>query len=241
MQLHYSARGNGTPMLLLHGGLGTGDDWRQIFAVDPPGFRVIVPDLQGHGRTPPGTTFTVRDCALDVLALLDDLRIARVRAIGLSLGAKTLLHVASMQPDRVDAMVLVSATPRFPQTMREIAAQLTDAAFDHLTDAEKNELFDRHVYGETQVRWLYAAMRSLGESTDDVAFTAATLATIRARTLIVHGDRDPLYPVELAVELFRAIPRSALWVVPNGGHGPIFGTSAAMFAETALAHISDSV
>ena len=67
---------------------------------------------------------------------------------------------------------------------------------------------------------------SFATSEDDMAFTQPQLAAITARALIVHGDRDPLYPVELAIELFRGIPGSALWVVPNGGHGPIFGPMA---------------
>jgi pimeloyl-ACP methyl ester carboxylesterase len=70
-----------------------------------------------------------------------------------------------------------------------------------------------------------------------MAFTPPDLAAITARTLIVHGDRDPLYPVELAIELFRGIPRSALWVVPYGTHGPIFGGNTAPFASVALAHL----
>jgi len=77
-------------------------------------------------------------------------------------------------------------------------------------------------------------------SYDDMAFTPPLLATIQARTLIVHGDRDPLYPVELALELYRSIPHSALWVVPHGGHGPIFGALAPGFVQTALAHIQAS-
>lgn len=235
MDLHCSDRGSGTPLLLLHGGLGIGDDWRHVFPVDPPGFRVLVPDLRGHGRSwHDSATFSIRECAHDVVELLDTLGITRVRAIGLSLGAKTLLHVATMRPERVEAMVLVSATPRFPQTMRDMAARLTDAAFDAFTDDEKQAWFARHVHGEAQVRWLYAAMRSLGRSTDDMAFTSETLAAITARTLIVHGDRDPLYPVELAVELFRGIAQSSLWIVPNSGHGPIFGDRAAAFAAAAL-------
>jgi pimeloyl-ACP methyl ester carboxylesterase len=52
-----------------------------------------------------------------------------------------------------------------------------------------------------------------------------------------YGDRDPFYPVEMAVEMYRAIPRSALWVVPNGGHGPVFTGAAGQFAETALAFL----
>jgi pimeloyl-ACP methyl ester carboxylesterase len=57
-------------------------------------------------------------------------------------------------------------------------------------------------------------------------FTSAVLSTITASTMIIYGDRDPLYPVEIALEMYRAIPKSALWIVPNGGHGPIFFDAA---------------
>ena len=80
--------------------------------------------------------------------------------------------------------------------------------------------------------------RGFAASYDDVAFTPPLLATIAARTLIVHGDRDPFYAVEMAFELHRGIPDSALWVVPYGGHGPIFGKNAAQFAEIALGHLA---
>jgi pimeloyl-ACP methyl ester carboxylesterase len=80
--------------------------------------------------------------------------------------------------------------------------------------------------------------RAFATSYDDMAFTSALLGTITARTLIVHGDRDPLYPVEMAIELFRGIPQSALWIVPNGGHGPIFGSMASTFVDIALAHLA---
>jgi pimeloyl-ACP methyl ester carboxylesterase len=76
--------------------------------------------------------------------------------------------------------------------------------------------------------------RAFADDREDMNFTATTLAAITARTLIVHGDRDPLYPVELAVELLRGIPNSQLWVVPNGGHGPIFGDQAPPFVEAAM-------
>ena len=51
------------------------------------------------------------------------------------------------------------------------------------------------------------------------------------------GDRDPLYPVEMALDIYRAIPSSALWVVPNGGHGPIFFAAAPQFVQTALSFL----
>lgn len=238
--MHFEDRGSGEPLLLLHGGMGIGSDWRYVFPSDPDGFRVIVPDLRGHGRsTNPDAAWTFRQCARDVLALIDYLGLARVTAIGMSLGAKTLLHAATMRPDAVRAMVIVSGTPRFEAPLRQAAAAYTRDSYERLPDSEKAALRARHVHGDAQILALYDMTRSFATSVDDMAFTAGDLATITATTFVVHGDRDPLYPVEPAVELYRGIPQSALWVVPNGGHGPIFGPLASTFAAAAIAHLRD--
>jgi pimeloyl-ACP methyl ester carboxylesterase len=238
-EMHYECRGSGEPLLLLHGGMGIGDDWRHVFPSDPSGYRVIVPDLRGHGRsTNPSGAFTFRQCARDVLALLDGLGLERTKAIGLSMGAKTLLHVGTEQPARIDAMVVVSATPRFPDALRAAAARFTAEAFDRLSDDERDTLRHRHIHGDDQIRALYAMTRSFATSHDDMAFDREQLERITARTLIVHGDRDPYYPVEMALELFHGIRDSALWVVPYGAHGPVFGSLAPAFVHQALAHLT---
>src|SRR6266850_630175 len=104
-QIAYEVRGDGEPLLLLHGGMGAGADWKYVFPEDPAGYRVFVPDLRGHGSStnPPGA-FTFHQAALDVLALLDQLGIDRVKAIGLSGGGITLLHIATLQPARIASM-----------------------------------------------------------------------------------------------------------------------------------------
>jgi len=237
-QMHYEARGQGEPLLLLHGGTGIGADWRHVFPTDPPGYQVIVPDLRGHGRsTSPAESFTFRACADDVRRLLEHLGVERIKAIGMSMGAKTLLHLSTAHANLVDAMVLVSGTPRFSEALRAAAKQFTREAFANLPAGEVEALRARHVHGDEQILKLYDMTRSFATSYDDVAFTPASLGRITARTLIVHGDRDPLYPVELAMELFRGIPLSALWVIPNGGHGPIFGDNAAAFRTEALSFL----
>ena len=222
-------------LLLLHGYTGCGDDWRHVFAEPLPNFRVLTPDLPGHGRAiNPRPTFKFADIARDMFAYLDDLSVDRVHAIGMSAGANTLLHMATQQPSRIAAMIHVSGTPRFPDQARLIMRTFTE---DSRTPADWAEMRARHHLGDDQIRALWRHAREFADDRDDMNFTAASLAGITARTLIVHGDRDPLYPVELAVELLRSIPNAALWVVPNGGHGPIFGDQAAPFVRTATAFL----
>ena len=237
MEMYYEIQGEGGPLVLLHGGGGIGANWGMIFKEPPQGYRLVIPDLRGHGRsTNSSTEFTFRQLALDVLALLDHLNIEQFKAIGLSMGAKTLLHVATEQPARVESMVLVSAAPYFPEQARELMKQLKT---DNHTEAEWRQMREWHKHGDEQIRALWRLGDTLKDSYTDMNFTPPYLSTITARTLIVHGDRDPLYPVHLAMEMYAAIPRSYLYVIPNGGHGPIFGDMAENFLQTALAFISN--
>jgi pimeloyl-ACP methyl ester carboxylesterase len=232
IEMYFESRGEGQPLVLLHGGSGVGANWNLIFREPPIGYRLIVPDLRGHGSsTNPSGDFTFRQSALDVFALLDNLGVKSFKAIGMSLGAKTLLHVATQQPARTEAMVLVSATPYFPEQARSMMKLVTS---ENRSDAEWQQMRQWHKHGDEQIRALWRMTNAFKDSYTDMNFTPPYLSTITARTLIVHGDRDPLYPVKLALELYEAIPRSYLWVVPNGGHGPILGDAAVAFRETAL-------
>ncbi|MGH7439746.1 MAG: alpha/beta fold hydrolase [Polyangiaceae bacterium] len=233
-RLHVEERGHGDPLLLLHGMTGTGQDWRHLFDLDSlaDAHRVVAPDARGHGRsTDTGADFTFGRCARDVLAILDALGIPQASAIGMSLGAKTLLHVATEAPDRISSMILVSAAARFPVATR---AAFREAVTSEHSPEEWAKMRARHLHGDEQIRHLWRLPERLAEATIDLAFTPEQLATITARTLIVSGDRDPFYPVELALELHRGIPRSSLWIVPDGLHLPVFLAEREAFARTAM-------
>jgi pimeloyl-ACP methyl ester carboxylesterase len=236
--IHYEVRGTGEPLLLLHGFTGSGQDWPHLFDVDALArrYRLIIPDARGHGRsTNPSGTFTHRQSARDVRALCDHLGVARCKAVGLSMGGNTLLHLATRHPDLLEAMVLIGAPSYFPAQARAIMRTFT---LESRSEPEWAAMRARHAHGDDQIRALWRHTREFADDHDDMNFTPSTLSTITARTLIVHGDRDPLYPVEQAVELLRGIPNASLWVVPNGGHGPIFGDQAAPFVRTATAFLA---
>jgi pimeloyl-ACP methyl ester carboxylesterase len=152
-----------------------------------------------------------------------------------SAGGNVLLHMATKQPNRVKAMVLVSATPYFPAQARTIMRQYADS----LPEQEWERLRRSHPGGEPQIKALLASTTAFADCYDDKNFTPPYLSTIRARTLIVQGDRDPLYPVEISLDMARAIPQSSLWIIPNSGHGPVIGERWLEFVKTASAFLRE--
>lgn len=233
--IYFEVRGEGPPLFLLHGFTGAGSDWAHVFDLDALSARrcVVIPDLRGHGRsTNPRATITHRQCAMDVLALAEELGVSSFSAVGLSMGANVLLHISSREPERVGAQILVSATPHFPSEARKIMRGIAEAP---RSDDEWRVMRERHVHGDEQIQALWKQMAVFADSHDDLAFTPPLLARITARTLLVAGDRDPLYPLpETTFELYRGIRGAHLFTVPSGGHGPIFGEWRETFLRAAL-------
>jgi pimeloyl-ACP methyl ester carboxylesterase len=203
VQLYFEVHGAGEPLLLLHGFSGSSQDWKAMTAEWGTDFQLIVPDLRGHGRSSIlSKPFRHQEAAEDMFALLDHLRISACKALGISGGGNVLLHMSTKQPERVKAMVLVSATSYFPAQARPIMRRYADS----LTEAQWEILRRSHPGGDEQIRVLLASTKAFADSYDDMSFTPPHLATIQARALIVQGDRDPLYPVESPLkwpQLFR--------------------------------------
>ena len=220
--MHYEELGTGEPLLLLHGfGMCGRGDWDKIATELAKTNRVILADLRGHGwTTNPSGKFTMRQSAEDIRALLDALGLRKVRAMGISAGGMTLLHLATKYPDRLEKMVVIGATSYFPEQARRVIGGEAAAPMPK----EVRDMFDRCASrGAPQVRDLSAQFLGFKDSHEDMNLTSPYLATIKARTLIVHGDRDEFFPVDIPVEMYRSIPRSQLWIVPNGDHVPIYG------------------
>ena len=167
--------------------------------------------------------------------LLEKVGVDRFSAIGMSSGGMTLLHMATSQPGRVAAMVLVSATSHFPDQARAIMRR---ASFDTMPEVVQKMYRECAKRGDTQVRHLITQFNAFSSNYDDMNFTEQTLSTVAARTLVVHGDRDHFFPVEIPVSIYRSIPNAELWIIPGGDHVPIFD-SAVPFTSTALRFLDE--
>jgi len=237
IEMHYEEYGAGKPLVLLHGFGGSSQNWYPFTAGLAERRRLILVDLRGHGySTNPENKFTHREAASDVFLLLEKLGIGQFSAMGMSSGGMTLLHMARSQPERIGSMVLISATTHFPDQARAI---MRAASFRTMPQAVQEMYRECAKRGDKQIRQLIKQFNALSEDYDDVNFTPRDLAIIRARTLVVHGDRDRFFPVEIPVSLYRSIPDAALWIVPGGDHVPIYDPSVP-FTSTVLRFLDGS-
>ncbi len=234
INLAYRDIGSGKVLVLLHGFSSAGVQWDPYIEDLTAEYRLIIPDLRGHGRSlNPSGHFITRELALDVFELLDQLGIDSFSGIGISMGAMTLLHAATLQRQRVDSMVLVGGTPYFPESARAIYRNVDP---DSIPVERLTEMARIHSGGVEQVLQLQRQFSAYKDSYDDMNFTTPYLASIKASTLIVQGDRDQFFPVPMALEMYNAIPDSYLWIAPNKGHDAGLRTAQGreIFIETAL-------
>src|SRR5262245_1813990 len=113
INLYYETHGTGRPLVLLHGGLGSGEMFGPVLPAFADHHQVILPDLQGHGRT--AAIDRPLDAALmadDIAALIDHLGLEKPDVVGYSLGGGVAMHVAFKYPDKIGRAVALSANVR---------------------------------------------------------------------------------------------------------------------------------
>lgn len=103
--------GQGPPILLLHGFTGSGKTWSDFIPLLDKDYRVIQLDLPGHGKTNTPSVLTMHEFCSELSSLLEVLDIDLISLIGYSLGGRTALSFACLFPEKVDLLVLESASP----------------------------------------------------------------------------------------------------------------------------------
>jgi len=112
MQLFARILGHGRPLVILHGLFGMSDNWLSIGkALTRHGFRVHIPDLRNHGRSPHAKTHRYPEMCDDLLEYLDHHGLDKIELIGHSMGGKLAMIFSLLQPERVADMVVVDIAP----------------------------------------------------------------------------------------------------------------------------------
>src|SRR5947209_14009408 len=224
INLYYETHGAGRPLILLHGGLGSGEMFGPVLPVLAEGHQVITVDLQGHGRTADiDRPIDVGRMAGDIAALIDHLELASPDVVGYSLGGGVALQTAAQYPAKVRRLVAVSANIRpdaiYPE-MRAQQGQVSAAAAEFMKDTPMYQLYQRVAPRPEDFPRL---LTKIGESmSKDFDFTEEVRG-LRVPTLIVAADAD-MAPPSHYVEVFKLLDgglRDGGWMGegrPKGGH-----------------------
>lgn len=216
----YLDEGRGEALVLLHSGGMAHHEFREHAGALSERFRVLAPDLPGHGRTPLAGELTVERMADSVAAMLDDAGLDSAHVLGSSMGGAVALWTAIHRPALVDRLVLfrIGFRREGKSVARDLA--LDDPAYwEGVGLAERLAEMHEPQGGPDAWRAIIERDATLFERDPERHEHAREdLEAIDAPTLIVAGDRDPLVPVEEAVEMYRAIPDADLWIVPRASH-----------------------
>ena len=204
LELHYVEHGSGgTPLVLLHGGIAGGEIFDAIAPRLAERRRVIVPDLQGHGRTPEiDRPLRAEHLADDVAALIEHLGLGRADVMGYSLGGEVTWRLAIQHPDRVRRIVVISTPCRRNGSFPDVVAQF-DAFGVEMAPMIHASPFGQH-YAKVAPRpedWELHIARTADMLKVDFDWTEE-VGRIEAPTMLVFADSDSVMPDHVA-ELFR--------------------------------------
>jgi pimeloyl-ACP methyl ester carboxylesterase len=224
INLYYETHGSGRPLILLHGGLGSGEMFGPVLQALAERHQVIAVDLQGHGRTADiDRPIDIRLMGDDVAALIDHLKLDKPDVVGYSLGGGVALQTAVRHPDKVRRLVVVSANIRrdaIPAEMLAQQGQLSAGAVDFMKETPMYQLYQRVAPRPEDFPRL---LDKMGESmSKDFDFTEEVRG-LKVPTLIVAGDAD-MAPPSHYVEVFKLLDgglRDGGWMGEGrakGGH-----------------------
>jgi len=236
-KLHYEVLGGGRPIVLLHGVTNYGMVWTpQLSRLLYEGYRIIIPDLAGHGMSQPAAAkTTVPELAADLAALLDEVKEPQAAICGLSLGGMVAQQFACDHPTRATALMIANSRPNAntPEQIRAVESWIAilsqpngpqrrlEAVWPRLVSAQ----FRRTEAGEQTFReWHRVAAGVSGSSLINVArgFTEFDvrehLSRLRVPSLVVAGELDEIIPAEVSRQSADLIDQAEFSTISGAGH-----------------------
>jgi pimeloyl-ACP methyl ester carboxylesterase len=228
VRLYYEVHGSGTPIILTHGYSSTSTMWRgQINAFVSKGYRLIIWDMRGHGKSSypeDQSLYSEEHTVADIAAILNHVLGSGIPAIvgGLSLGGYMSLAFFCVHPQRVKILLIIDTGPGFKsdaareawnRTARETGRRFDEDGLAHLSSSGMTP--ERRIVHHRDSKGLAKAARGMLAQRN--AAVIESLPRVAVPTLVVVGGDDK--PFLAASEyMAKKIPQAQKVVVPNAGH-----------------------
>jgi 3-oxoadipate enol-lactonase len=231
VSLHCRLEGDGEPVLLVHGFPLSGEMWTPLATRLRSRYRLIIPDLRGHGASEASETASMQRYAADLAQLLDHLdETRRVVVVGLSMGGYVAFEFVRRYPERVRALVLANTrasadSPEQVRTRRDTAERVLREGSHVVADAMLGKLFSPGTAAELRDRWrgimaatpprgVAAALGAMAERPDSID----TLRAFASPVLVVAGRDDAVTSLDDARAMRDAAGNATLEVIEGAGH-----------------------
>jgi pimeloyl-ACP methyl ester carboxylesterase len=213
VELYYQIHGVGTPLILLHGGLGHSGHWKNQLSALSEHYKVISVDSRGHGRsTMTEQQISFELMASDIVALMDHLEIERAHVLGWSDGGNTGLYLAIHHPKRL-MKVVASGANYSPSGVRSDVGE-NQKFLSYIRDAMQ----DYEALSPDPANW-DAFFGNIGQMwAAEPDFTAEQLGSISVPVLLLDGESDEAIYTEHTIEMAGLIPIAKLTFIPGTGH-----------------------
>lgn len=219
ISMHYAVYGDaeGTPILMIHGGLAHADIWSSQVADLSTDHRVIVADTRGHGRsTNDGSAYTIELLATDYLALLDTLEVNKVHLVGWSDGANIGYEISKTHPERLAShfahagnVTLAGVDPAV-ETNEVFGGYVGRMAEDYASMSPTPDGFEVFV-GDISAMWF-------ADKPDGLQL----VETVTVPTLVVQSQYDEAILAEHSAAIADAIPGAKLLTLEEVSHFAMF-------------------
>ncbi len=240
-RMYYEVQGDGSPLVMIHGGLGGGEGSASmvqhhagVFSGD---YRFICYDRRAAGKSEtPADGYDLPNQVQDLRALLDRLKVTHAHVLGSSAGGPIAMRFALDYPEMVDSLLLINtmsynSQPERQARQNELDNLLSNEAAHGRTSAVEQALEARQPtlrqddparfskLSQINLERFDGIIMSIRAYLDIGESIESRLAEINMPTMIVHGDADATIPVECGINLHRCIPHSEFHIFPGAQHG----------------------
>jgi len=241
LDTHYLEAGEGSPLVLIHGG-GAGADaegnWANLIPMLAAHHRVLAPDMVGFGRSakPDGDDYEYSQAGREahIIAWLEALDIGPALLVGNSMGGLTALGVSVDRPDLVSGLVLMGSAglpvPLSPQLRAIIEYDYSAAGMARIVDALTGPDFRApdgmvdyrlNLSTEPDTRRAYDRIVAWQKANHGLEIPETRIASVTVPTLVMAGKDDGVVPVANAYRFLDLIPQSWGAILPRCGHWPM--------------------
>jgi len=244
MKLFYREYGDGEPIIIVHGLFGMSDNWISVAKALASDFKVYVPDMRNHGKSPYSPIHTYDAMSEDLSEFIKNRRIEKASFIGHSMGGKTVLQFAENHLEKVASLVVIDISPKqyFPnagffkkalnhkvllETMQKInlkeaknRAELTKLLQTNFKNIFLLQLVLKNIYRDKnkQFRWkinIEALRKHLSEMRREIKLTEAVKSI---KTLFIFGENSPYFEINDKIFIHARFPKAKIKIINGAGH-----------------------